>query len=297
LVVVIDSGSLIQVLDQQPQRNMLVTWLQDNAARSVYLPTLAMEEALGVDDTTVIDRLIAMREMYEAAPERVLVAAGPGNAILAEIERQQTTVVEESGFKVASLVGANLSTLRSYSRALRQIAAQASLGKDFGFSTDRTGPEDYEQEFGAAMDVAKAVAMIEQLGALEPSNFGIAPAIELGNGRVTEEQLVGNPGRYPVANLLAHLAYRHMLANSVPRSAGHQVLGIFRTKPEKKGGRGAWYDIGVAAISALADHLITDDDNLKIRCDWLAARNLLHFRTTTLADFLANVQQGPRNGY
>jgi len=287
VIVVIDSGSLINVFDQRPQREKLVTWLQRNPASSLYLPTLGMEEVLGLDDAVVVARLRVMLEMYEAAPRQVFIAANPAPAILAEIERQPTTIAEENGFTLANLVGANQDTLLLQARALRQIAVQASLGKDFGFHSDRTGAEDHAEQFGAPLDAQTAVALIEDPNSATRLPLGLAPVVALSGGRLTEDDFLAAPSRYPVSNLLAHFAYRHLLANQVSHTAGHAVVGIFRTKSEKRGGRGAWYDNGIASISALADHLITEDRDFKRKCDWLAARHLLRFQTATLADFLA----------
>ncbi len=287
MIVVIDSGSLINVFDQTPQRQKLVTWLQRNPASSLYLPTLAMEEVLGLDDAVVVARLRVMLEMYQAAPRQVLIAAHLATAILTEIDRQPTTVAEEASYSLASLVGADQDTLLSPARALRQIAVQASLGKDFGFHSDRTGAEDHAKLFGAPLDAETAVAIIEDPNSATGLLLGLAPVVALSGGRLTEEDFLAAPSRYPVANLLAHFAYRHLLANQVPHTAGHGVIAIFRTKSEKRGGRGAWYDNGIASISALADHLITEDGDFKRKCDWLAARNFLRFQTTTLADFVA----------
>ncbi len=262
----------------------MIAWLQRSPSASVYFSSLTVAEVLGVPDNVVVKRLAAIGELCGVAPGRVRVAAGLVPTILAELEGFQKTVVEDATFDPKVLISADLKTLRGYGRMLREVAAGASQGKDFGFGIDLAGPLAYQKEFGVQFDVGKAVAMVDDPGPLAPWNFGLQSAVAIGGGRVTAEQLAGNTRRYPVSNLFGHFAFRQMLANAVPRTEGHPSLGLFRTK--KKGGRGDWFDAGIAATAALADRLVSDDAELKRRCDWLRARRLLNFETVMLADLL-----------
>lgn len=136
-------------------------------------------------------------------------------------------------------------------------------------------------------------ALVKAIAASDPPRTDemiVEMAAGLSNGNCSAEQIVADSDRFRVTHVASHLVWRLCLANcadpSETTAEQEQVLGVWRTKGKGKGD-GAWYDAFIAGTAAYMDILVSDDKNLRRRCEFLRKRGLLSFRTQELSEFLA----------
>ncbi|PTL75406.1 hypothetical protein [Vitiosangium sp. GDMCC 1.1324] len=174
-------------------------------------------------------------------------------------DRQFPTVFARASF-IANYVARKKDTLFEMDRNLRDHVRR--LRQEF--------PED-EREISAEY----AVSEIKGRRRLGVGDLMIDTAAErLLEGRMTPKQVEERLSQCPVLNCAAHLVWRANLANAAPpaeqlTTTQNSVIGLFRTKSARKGGRGDWYDYLTAATAAACTMFITGDDNLFRRCEYI----------------------------
>jgi hypothetical protein len=286
-VVVLDTCAFVDILDDRQALDGFVAWWGRNPA-IVYVQVLSFYEAMIVEEAERVGRLRTIAEVFATSRRRLRVAADANEAIALEGEKRQSCVVSQPAFELEALCRMSTKALETWAREFWRIAVPIMRNKEISFEGDRRILDNYRREFGAAFDVDAAVRLIEHAGALDATNFALNFVLRRAKAGVDAAQVAANPTRFPVATLVAHLFYRRTLANAAPREATNLALGVFRTKSANKGGVGTWYDDDIAATCAQADVLVTRDNDLRRKCEWLRDRGLLVFRTMSLSELCVN---------
>lgn len=291
---VVDANALQELTDDSASRCGFTQWLE--RSQSVcYLSDIAVQEVIpDRDPRRSSERLFALQQLaLQIHPAQLRYAASHEHAIRRELEEPQSGVVELDPEFLTRLRSASYLSLSTASVEAQVILDHISAKKADLYETDRNLADNAvatvrDWKVPTAEEV---VQVIRSHSRLLPSDLWIDIAAQWSSGRWASEQLAADPSRFPILHAMGHLTLRQNLANLVPRdpppSAEYeQVLGTFRTKAAKKGGRGAWYDNAIAASAVNATWLVTNDSNLRRRCDELQRQGLYRCKAIALDDLL-----------
>ncbi|OJH35573.1 hypothetical protein [Cystobacter ferrugineus] len=275
----LDTCTLQTVSMQSELREWFAQWLEAQDL-TCYLAETTLVEVAGRNEQHVAERLKGLRALRKQVGSRLRGAASFNDTVRAQLQQRQPGPVEvppgPSLFEW--MTGFDDHQFPTVSARASFVADYVARLKDTLFETDRNLrahvralrrdlPEE-EREISAEFVVSEIIGR-RRLGA---GDLMIDTAAErLLEGRMTPRQVEERLSQCPVLNCAAHLVWRANLANSAPPAeqltpAQNNVIGLFRTKSAKKGGRGDWYDYHTAATAAACTMFITGDDDLFRRC-------------------------------
>lgn len=289
--IALDTCALSDVLHSNALIDAFVAAVQKTSSKAYVCDLALMEMCADTHAGRIFAALKALRDLCLELGPAFLLTLEP-DAILEEegahaLPRSLPTKKEGWG----PIPGASNRSLRLLMPLFAETYENVKAEKAEFFQTDRTLHEFIAREGIKA--TAEQIAEVIRASNGPPSTGGmvINRAAELSNGRFSVTDVAAGVKRFRVTHALFHFAWRVTLANSVdPKSsigAAEQVLGLWRTKSENKGGRGSWYDVLIAGGSAHADVFLVNDTDLRRRCEFLHARGLFKPTPMKLETFLS----------
>jgi hypothetical protein len=294
--IAIDTSALSNALDS----NAGVRQLADEVVRRngvlLVSKVVLFELTANADVAAVLDHIRRLQRLCRLLETRFCPSYDNADLMSAETKGwQRGPPVYERGW--SALAEASSAELRRVAVDMPESAHWLKQKKATLFDIDRGLHEDLTRQGFPVESTAIAEAINADARPMA-DDMVITRAAELSKGRVSASSIAADPTRYKATHVLAHLIWRLCLANTAARPGGaasslltseqraqEELFGLWRTK--KKGrGQGTWYDTYIAGAAAYVDLFVTDDTDQRRRCNFLRRRNLLTFRTASLAEFI-----------